>query len=75
MTGKPFPREFGTLAISKFFINHVQIASLGGEISHVLRVVVSWYRGPIGVARGGCQAKLSARTRASVEKGERTRGF
>ena len=47
ITGKPFPREFRTFAISKVFINHVRIASLGGEISHVS--VISWYRGPICV--------------------------
>jgi hypothetical protein len=34
--GQPFSREFRTFAISKIFINHVRIASLGGEISHVL---------------------------------------
>jgi hypothetical protein len=35
--------------ISKIFINHVRIASLGGEISHVL--VTSWGTGPICVDR------------------------
>ena len=47
ITGKRFPSEFRTFAISKIFINHVRTASLGVEISHVL--VVSWYRGPICV--------------------------
>ena len=45
ITEKPFPREFRVFAISKIFINHVRIASLAGEMSHVL--VISWYRGPI----------------------------
>ena len=49
ITGQPFPRGFRTFAISKIFINHVRIASLGGEISQVL--VISWGRGPICVAR------------------------
>ena len=47
ITGQPFPRGFRAFAISKIFINHVRIASLGGEISHVL--VTSWGRGPICV--------------------------
>jgi len=47
ITGNPFPREFRTFAISKIFINHVSIASLPGEISHVL--VTSWGTGPICV--------------------------
>jgi len=57
ITEKPFPREFRVFAISKIFINHVRIASLGGEISHVL--VTSWGTGPIcvgphhGVQHGG----------------------
>ena len=47
ITGQPFPRGFRTFAISKIFINHVRIASLRGEISHVL--VMSWCRGSICV--------------------------
>ena len=49
ITWQPFPREFRMFAISKIFINHVRIASLGGETSHVL--VISWGRGPICVVR------------------------
>ena len=42
ITGKPFPREFRTFAISKIFINDVRIVSLGWD--NIARVRIQFDR-------------------------------
>ena len=57
---EPIPSGISNVCNSKIFINHVRIASLGGEISHVLQVVTSWGTGPICVGCGSEATNLSA---------------
>ena len=56
ITGKPFPGEFRTFAISKIFISHMRIASLArtGNVARVSHIKLGhradlW----VGVGRNG----------------------